>query len=63
MDNLPDWAVSIIAVAVGLGLGLALLMACPIGRFLRGIVKLTSAAEKGAPGGIRDHAAATAFLH
>ena len=35
MDNLPDWAVSIIAVAVGLGLGLALLMVCPIGRFLR----------------------------
>ena len=31
MDNLPDWAVSIIAVAVGL----ALLMARPIGRFLR----------------------------
>ena len=35
MDNLPDWAVSIIAVAVGLSPGLALLMARPIGRFLR----------------------------
>jgi hypothetical protein len=35
MDNLPDWAVSIIAIAVGLSPGLALLMARPIGRFLR----------------------------
>ena len=35
MDNLPDWTVSIIAVAVGLSPGLALLMARPIGRFLR----------------------------
>ncbi len=35
MDNLPDWAVSIIAVAVGLSPGFALLLARPIGRFLR----------------------------
>jgi hypothetical protein len=35
MDNLPDWAVSVIAIAVGLSPGLALLMAGPIGRFLR----------------------------
>jgi hypothetical protein len=35
MDNLPDWAISIIAVAVGLTPGLALLMARPIGCFLR----------------------------
>jgi hypothetical protein len=35
MDNLPDWAASVIAVAVGLSPGLALLMARPIGRFLR----------------------------
>jgi len=28
-----------------------------------GIVRLTSVAAKGAPGGIGDHAAATAFLH
>jgi hypothetical protein len=35
MENLPDWAVSIIAVAVGLSPGLALLMARRIGRFLR----------------------------
>ena len=35
MDNLPDWAIPIIAIAVGLGPGLTLLMARPIGRFLR----------------------------
>jgi hypothetical protein len=35
MDNLPDWVVSVIAVVVGLSPGLALLMARPIGRFLR----------------------------
>jgi hypothetical protein len=35
MDNLPDWALQIIAVAVGLSPGLALLMARPIGQFLR----------------------------
>jgi hypothetical protein len=35
MRNLPDWAVSVTAVAVGLSPGLALLMARPIGRFLR----------------------------
>jgi hypothetical protein len=34
MDNLPAWAVSIIAVGVGLSPGLALLMARPIGRLL-----------------------------
>jgi hypothetical protein len=35
MDSLPDWAVSTIAIAVGVSPGLALLMARPIGRFLR----------------------------
>jgi hypothetical protein len=35
MDHLPDWTVTIIAVAVGLSPGLALLIARPIGRFLR----------------------------
>jgi hypothetical protein len=35
MDNLPDWAVSIIAIAVGLSPGLLLLTARPIGQFLR----------------------------
>jgi hypothetical protein len=35
MDNLPAWALQIIAVAVGLSPGLAVLMARPIGRFLR----------------------------
>jgi hypothetical protein len=39
MDNLPDWAVSVIAVAVGLSPGLALLMARPIGRFLRRLLE------------------------
>jgi hypothetical protein len=38
LDNLPDWAASIIAVAVGLSPGLALLMAHPIGRFLRRVL-------------------------
>jgi hypothetical protein len=38
MHNLPDWAVSIIAVAVGLSPGLALLIARPIGRFLRRVL-------------------------
>jgi hypothetical protein len=38
MDNLPDWVVSIIAVAVGLSPALALLMAPPIGRFLRRVL-------------------------
>ena len=38
MDSLPDWAVSIIAVAAGLSPGLALLMARPIGRFLRRVL-------------------------
>jgi hypothetical protein len=35
MDNLPDWATSIIAIAVGLSSGILLLTARPIGRFLR----------------------------
>jgi hypothetical protein len=39
-------------------LGLCLAPMLPVG-----IVRLTSVAEKRAPGGIRDHAAATAFLH
>ena len=34
MDNLPDWAVSIIAVAIGLSPGLALLSARSIARLL-----------------------------
>jgi len=34
MDNLPDWAVTIITVAVGLSPGLALLSARPIARLL-----------------------------
>jgi hypothetical protein len=34
MDNLPDWAVSIIAVAVGLSPGLAVLSARSIARLL-----------------------------
>jgi hypothetical protein len=34
MDNLPAWAVSIIAVAVGLGPGLAILSARSIARLL-----------------------------
>jgi hypothetical protein len=38
MDNLADCALSIIAVAVGLSPGLALLMARPIGRFLRRVL-------------------------
>jgi hypothetical protein len=38
MDNLPDWAVTIIAIAVGLSPGFALLMARPIGRFLRRVL-------------------------
>jgi hypothetical protein len=38
MDGLPDWVVTIIAVAVGLSPGLALLMARPIGRFLRRVL-------------------------
>jgi hypothetical protein len=38
MDNLPDWAVTIIAIAVGLSPGLAILMARPIGRFLRRVL-------------------------
>jgi hypothetical protein len=38
MDNLPEWAVSIIAIAVGVSPGLALLMARPIGRFLRRVL-------------------------
>jgi hypothetical protein len=38
MHSLPDLAVSIIAVAVGLSPGLALLIARPIGRFLRRVL-------------------------
>jgi hypothetical protein len=38
MDSLPAWAASIIAIAVGLSPGLALLMAPPIGRFLRRVL-------------------------
>jgi hypothetical protein len=34
LDNLPDWAVTIIAIAVGLSPGLALLMARSIARLL-----------------------------
>jgi hypothetical protein len=41
MESLPDWAASIIAVAVGLSPGLALLMARPIGRFLRRVLLQT----------------------
>jgi hypothetical protein len=35
MDNLPEWAVSVIAIAVGLSPGQAFLMAGPIGRDFR----------------------------
>jgi hypothetical protein len=38
VDSLPDWVVSIIAVAVGLSPGLAILMAGPVGRFLRRVL-------------------------
>jgi hypothetical protein len=38
MDNLPEWAVSIIVIAVGLSPGLALVMARPVGRFLRRVL-------------------------
>jgi hypothetical protein len=38
MDSLPSWAVSVSAVAVGLSPGLALLIARPIGRFLRRVL-------------------------
>jgi hypothetical protein len=38
MDNLPDWVTLIIAIAVGLSPGLVLLMARPIGRFLRHVL-------------------------
>jgi hypothetical protein len=38
VDSLPDWAVSVIAVTVGISPGLALLMAGPIGRFLRRVL-------------------------
>jgi hypothetical protein len=38
MDTLPYWAVTIIAIAVGLSPGFAILMARPIGRFLRRVL-------------------------
>ena len=38
MDNLPDWAVTIITVAVGLSPGLALLSARPIARLLHAVL-------------------------
>jgi hypothetical protein len=38
VDSLTDWAAWIIAVAVGLSPGLALLMARPIGQFLRRVL-------------------------
>jgi hypothetical protein len=61
MDNLPEWAVSIIAVVVGLSPDLALLMARPIGRFLRrALLERREAAQQSRREPLREGRAAVA---
>jgi hypothetical protein len=61
MDNLPDWALSIIVVAVGLSPGLALLMARPIGRILgRALLERAEASPQSGSVSVREGPAVAA---
>jgi hypothetical protein len=61
MENLPDWAASIIAIAVGLGPGLAVLSARSIARLLYRALSPRPEVEPGVKP-INEQAAAVATL-